>query len=87
MLEDKPQNIEEGAPAVFVTLELVVPVIGARKPAMDDADDACASGAGFNGPLGGDGTGAFLSLDDEASRRLPCPDDADRVHAVARAEV
>ena len=78
MFEIEPQDPEEGDPAEGVAFHLVVPIVSAREPAMDDADDTGAAGAGFDRPFGGNAARSFLGLDHEAVRRRPCGDLADQ---------
>ena len=52
MREIQAEDAEEGGPAGFGALKLIVPVAGTGEQAMDHAHQAGASGARLYGPLG-----------------------------------
>ena len=82
--EIDPQGAEEAGPAEFGAFKLVVPVVGAGEEAMHHADEAHATRARFDAPLGCDGRRASPSprparqtsaADPRPSRQngTPCP--------------
>jgi hypothetical protein len=77
MSEVQPQNAEEGRPAGFDTLELIVPIVRAREEAVHHAYDAGAAGASFNDPLSGERRGVWTQVrafGGEPARRIPGSD-------------
>ena len=84
-VEIEPQDAEEGDPTVGVTLELVVPVIAAGEPAVNDTHDTGAPGARFDDPLRGDGrvirSHVVPAVGHEPVGWLPGRDGGERLHA------
>src|SRR5215510_13156127 len=77
----EPQIAKERFPALRVTLELVVPVVRAREPAMDHTHDASSACASLDDPFGRNRSRFFHGLDQVAARRVPELDLRDGVHA------
>src|SRR5262245_58987790 len=66
-----PQDTEERHPAVGMSLELGIPIIGAREPAVQDADHAGSAGTSLDDPFGGNFQRSFFRLRDELLRWIP----------------
>src|SRR5262245_23752997 len=65
------QDSEESQPSIRVTLELVVPIIRAGKPPMNDSHDAGPTSTCFNRPLGRNRPWLFFRLGDETPGWIP----------------
>src|SRR5262245_13084796 len=60
VLQIEPQVLEECDPAVAVALELAIPIVRFREPAVHDPDHTSAAVLGFDGPFGGHRPRSFL---------------------------
>src|SRR5262245_9141759 len=85
MCEIDPQVAEKRPPALGVTLELIIPIVGAGEPTVNYADNAGSTGASFDDPFRPNWPGFFHSLDRVQVWRVPGPYRANRVHARAKA--
>src|SRR5262249_52278370 len=81
MRQIQAQDAEEGNPAVAVSLELSIPIIGAGEPAVHHAYHAGSAGTSLDGPFRGDLSRFFFGLNGKTLGWIPCPDGCNRLHA------
>src|SRR5262245_51172345 len=65
------QDTEESQPSIGVALELVVPIIGAREPPVNDPHDAGSTSTCFNGPLRRNRPRLLFRFGDETLQWIP----------------
>src|SRR5262245_25764625 len=77
----KLQDAEEGQPSIGVALELVVPIIRAGEPPVNNSHDARATTTCFNGPLRRNRSRLLFRLGDETPGWIPCLDSPHGFHS------